>query len=70
VGEVIAGTAVERYPVAVLAGDDAEAVVLEIPQAAGRQCIGLVGRHGAMNPAGKERCNMWKQIKLGSGDCN
>jgi hypothetical protein len=30
----------------------------------------LVGRHGAMNPAGKVRCNMWKQIELGWGDCN
>jgi hypothetical protein len=23
-----------------------------------------------MNPAGKVRCNMWKQIELGWGDCN
>src|SRR5262249_62206241 len=30
----------------------------------------LVGRHGAMNPAGKVRCNMRKQIELGRGDCN
>src|SRR5262249_59387251 len=27
-------------------------------------------RHGAMDPAGKVRCNMWKQIELGRGDCN
>src|SRR5262249_27188878 len=30
----------------------------------------LVGRHGAMNPASKVRCNMRKQIELGRGDCN
>src|SRR2546430_15135390 len=30
----------------------------------------LVGRHGAMNPAGKVRCNMRKQIELGRDDCN
>src|SRR5215472_15713206 len=23
----------------------------------------LVGRHGAMNPAGRVRCNMWKKVK-------
>ena len=34
-----------RYPFAVLAGDDAEAIVLDFvnPQAAGRQCGGLSG---------------------------
>jgi hypothetical protein len=31
---------------------------------------GLVGMHGAMNPAGKVRCNMWRQIELCNGDCN
>src|SRR5262249_8806664 len=30
----------------------------------------FVGRHGAMNPAGKVRCNMWRQIELCNGDCN
>src|SRR5262249_56866555 len=30
----------------------------------------LVGRHGAMNPAGKVRWNMRKQIELGRDDCN
>src|SRR5262249_15088600 len=30
----------------------------------------LVGRHGAMNPAGRARCNMRQQIKLGNGDYN
>src|SRR6266487_1533903 len=30
----------------------------------------LVGRHGAMNPAGRVRCNMRKQIELGRDDCN
>src|SRR5262245_25137158 len=41
------------HPLASLAGDDAEAVVLDFvnPQAAGPQCVG----HGAMNPAGRVR---------------
>src|SRR5215472_12996603 len=30
----------------------------------------LVGRHGAMNPAGRVRCNMRKEIELGRDDCN
>src|SRR6266699_1399578 len=30
----------------------------------------LVGRHGAMNPAGRVRCNMRRQIELGRDDCN
>jgi hypothetical protein len=43
-----------------LAGDDAEAVVLDRVQllAAGRQCCGFCRKHGAMNPAGRVRCNM------------
>ena len=55
-------TAVERYPFALLAGDDAEAVVLDFvnPQAAGRQCVGLSGearrdepgREGTLEHAG------------------
>ena|SRR5215467_7014910 len=59
--EVIVGTAVEPHPLAVLAGNDAEAIVLDLmqPLAAGGQLIGFVGRHGAMNPAGRVRCNMW-----------
>ena len=41
--EVIAGPAVEPHPRAVLAGNNAEAVVLDLvqPQAAGRQFIGF-----------------------------
>ena len=27
-------------------------------------------QHGAMNPAGRARCNMRKQIELGRGECN
>src|SRR5215469_15549364 len=30
----------------------------------------LVGRHGAMNPAGKVRCNMANQIRLANHNCN
>jgi hypothetical protein len=29
-----------------------------------------VDRHGAMNPAGRVRCNMRRQIELGRDDCN
>src|SRR5262249_32374067 len=44
-GEVVAGAAVEPYVVAILSGDDAESVVLNLvqPQAAGRQLIGFGG---------------------------
>ena len=54
-GEVIARTAVERYPFAVLAGDDAEAVVLDFvnPQASGRQCVGLSGEARRDEPGRK-----------------
>jgi hypothetical protein len=43
-GEVIAGTGY-RAAVALLAPDDAEAIVLDLmqPQAAGRQCVGFGG---------------------------
>jgi len=56
-GEVIARTACRTSPAP---GDDAEAVMFDLkqPLAAGRQLIGLVGRHGAMNPAGMVRCNI------------
>ena len=30
----------------------------------------LVGRHGAMNPAGRVRCNMRNQIRLANHNCN
>jgi hypothetical protein len=60
-GEIIAGTAVEPHSRPVFPGDDTEAVMLDLvqPFAAGRQFIGLLGRHGAMNPAGRVRC-MWE----------
>jgi hypothetical protein len=58
---VIAGAAVEPHVVAILAGDNPEAIVLDFvqPLVAGGQLVGPVGRHGAMNPAGKVRCRMW-----------
>jgi len=42
-GEVVAGPAVEPHPLAILTGNDAEAVMLDLmqPQAAGRQLIGF-----------------------------
>ena len=57
VGQVIAWTAIEPHPQAVLAGDDAEAVVLDFvnAQAAEGSVSVLVDRHGSMNPAGKIR---------------
>src|SRR5262249_59337016 len=30
----------------------------------------LVGSHGAMNPAGRVRCNMRNQIRLANHNCN
>src|SRR5262245_18383202 len=42
-GEVVAGPAVEPHPLTILAGNDAEAVVLDLvePLAAGRQLFGF-----------------------------
>ena len=60
-GEVIAGTAIEPHLRAVLARNDAEAVVLDLMRQSlpeGSLSV-LVGRHGAMKPAGRVRCNMW-----------
>jgi len=56
-GEVIVRPAVELYPRAVLARDDAKSVVLDLvqPQLAGRRLRGWVGRQRAMKPAGKAR---------------
>jgi hypothetical protein len=56
--QVIARSAVELYPRAILAGDQAEAVVLDIVQslgARGRAAGAELGRHGAMKPARKAR---------------
>ena len=60
-GEVIAGPDVEPHLRALLAGNDAEAVVLDLMRQSlpeGSLSV-LVGRHGAMKPAGRVRCNMW-----------
>jgi hypothetical protein len=59
-GEVVARAAVEPHLRASLAGNDAEAIVLDLVQpwlSEGSLSV-LVGRHGAMNPAGKVRCNI------------
>ena len=44
-GKVITRTAIEPHPLAIVAGNDAEAVMLDFvnPQAAGGQCVGLSG---------------------------
>src|SRR6516225_10099701 len=54
-GEVIARTAVEPHLRAVLAGDDAEAVVLDLvqPLAARRQCVGF-DREARRDEPGRE----------------
>jgi len=59
-GEVITRTALESHPLAVFAGNDAKAIVLDLvqPLAAGCSVSVLVGRYGAMNPAGRVHCNV------------
>src|SRR5262249_20515932 len=54
-GEVIARTAVEPHPYAVLAGDDAEAVMLDFvnPQAARRRLVGF-GWEARRDEAGRQ----------------
>src|SRR5262249_15877983 len=44
-GEIVAWTAVEPHPLAILAGNDAKAVMLDLmqPLAAGRQLVGFGG---------------------------
>jgi len=61
VGEIIAWTTIEPHLCALLARNDAEAVVLDLMRQSlpeGSLSV-LVGRHGAMKPAGRVRCNMW-----------
>ena len=57
VGEVVTGSAIQPHPLAFLAGNDAEAVVLDFvqPFSPGRGCGAFVGRHGSMKPAGRVR---------------
>jgi hypothetical protein len=54
-GEVVAGTAIEPHLRASLAGNDSEAVMLDLAQpiAAGRQLVGF-GRKARRNEAGRE----------------
>jgi hypothetical protein len=71
-GEVVARTAIEAHTLAVLAGNDAEAVMFDFmqPLAAGGQLIGFgwetrrneSRREGMLQHAG--------QIKLCNSDCN
>src|ERR1700730_15140226 len=56
VGQVIARPAIELQPFSVLAGDDPKAVVLDFMQPLlARRRLRVMGRHGAMNPAGRAR---------------
>ena len=60
-GEIIAWTTIEPHLCALLARNDAEAVVLDLMRQSlpeGSLSV-LVGRHGAIKPAGRVRCNMW-----------
>ena len=54
-GEIVARTAVEPHPLAVLAGNDAEAIVLDLvqPLAARRQFVGF-GRETRRDEPGRE----------------
>jgi hypothetical protein len=57
IGQVIARPAVEPHPVAVLAGDAPEPshLISCSHSAPEGRCEAFVGRHGAMNPAGRAR---------------
>jgi hypothetical protein len=59
-GQAIAGTAVEPHMVAVLTSYHPKAVVLDLmqPDRPEGGLSAFVGRHGAIKPAGKARCNM------------
>ena len=61
VGEIVAWTAVEPHLHALLAGNDAEAVVLDLmqPLDAGWQFVGFCRKARRDEPAGKLRCDMW-----------
>jgi hypothetical protein len=53
--QIVPRPAVEPHPLAVLAGDDPEAVVLDLvqPALAGWRALVDVARRGWMNPAGR-----------------
>jgi hypothetical protein len=69
VGQVITRAAVELHPFAVLAGDDAETVVLDFmqPLLARRRLRSINRRHGAMNPAGRARGRDNMDPRIGNG---
>jgi len=62
-GKVIARTAIEPYSLAILAGNDAEAVMLDLvqPSVAGRQLIGFGWEARRDEPGREGRCNMWNR---------
>ena len=71
-GEVIARTTVEPHRRAGLAGNDAEAVMLDFvqPLAAGRQLVGFGRKAWRDEPGGEGTLQHVAQIELGRGDCN
>src|SRR5262249_40643429 len=78
-GEIVARTAIEPHPLAVLAGNDAEAVMLDLvqPLAAGRQLIGFgwearrdePGREGTLQHAERNRIGQGRLQRLESRPC-
>jgi len=71
-GEVIARPAIEPHLRAVLASNDAEAVMLDFvqPLAAGRQFIGFGWEARRDELARKSTLQHVGQIELGRGECN
>src|SRR5262245_4809141 len=70
-GEVVARAAVEPHLRASLAGNDAEAVMLDLmqPLAAGGQLIGF-GWEARRDEPGREGTLQHAEMNMGSDDCN
>src|SRR6516225_8882591 len=71
-GQVVARTTVEPHLRASLAGNNAEAIVLDLmqPLAAGRQLIGFSWQAGRDEPGWQDTLQHAGQIKLCNSDCN
>jgi hypothetical protein len=71
-GEIVAGTAIEPHLRAILAGNDAEAVMFDLmqPLAAGRQLVGFGWEARRDEPGREGTLQHVEQIKWGDGYCN
>ena len=71
-GEIVAGTAIEPHLRAILAGNDAEAVMFDLmqPLAAGRQLVGFGWKARRDEPGREGTLQHVEQIKWGDGYCN